>query len=79
MTKRDQRAAIIAEFAKQGIPALSGKGGFFLKGEGFITYAAARKRTGVEVPEELKREQGRRVTAYGDFATVAAISGRLNG
>lgn len=78
MSKNEQRQAIIAKFAEQGIPALHGKGGFFLKGEGWISFAAARKRTGVDVPENLKREGGR-MTAYGEFAIVAAISGRLNG
>jgi hypothetical protein len=77
-TKAEQRAEIIAAFRAQGIEALHGKGGFFLKGEGWISFAAARKRTQVTVADNLKRE-GCRMTAYGDYAIVAAISGGLNG
>lgn len=60
----------------QGLEVLAGKGGFFIKGEGFISLAQARKRTGVATK---KREVRQRVTAYGDYAIIAAINGRLNG
>ncbi|MDO8615876.1 MAG: hypothetical protein Q7T33_09100 [Dehalococcoidia bacterium] len=78
MTQREQRVAIIAALAAQGIDVLSGKGGFFIRGEGWITFAQARRRSGIVVPLALKRV-GQRVTAYGDYAFVAAINGALKG
>lgn len=72
--KREQRLAIIEAFAAQGIEALHGKGGFFLRGQGFVTFAQARKMTAVAVPAELKREGGM-VSAYGDYAIIAKING----
>lgn len=55
---------------------LQGKGGFWVRGHGFYTLAQARRVTGIKATPRRRPE---RVTAYGDYATVAAISGRLNG
>ena len=76
MTKREARQQIIEALAAQGIEALYAKGGFILRGQGFKTFAQARKIAGVEA-EHIERQA--RVTPYGDYATIAALSGRLNG
>jgi hypothetical protein len=53
-----------------------GKGGFWLRGHGHVSFAQARKLAGVAVPEELRREQ-REAILYGDAAIVHAIAGRM--
>jgi hypothetical protein len=74
--KREARQEIIEALAAQGIEALYGKGGFYLRGQGFVTFAQARKLAAVVVPESLKREQ-RESILYGDAAIVHLISGRI--
>ena len=51
----------------------SGKGGFWVRGHGFFTYAKARKLTGM--PVENPRTRKPRILAYGDYATIAMING----
>lgn len=51
----------------------SGKGGFWVRGHGFFTYAKARKLTGM--PVEFPRPRKSRISAYGDYATIAQING----
>ena len=51
---------------------LTGKGGFFIKGHGFITIAQARKITGVKAKP---RQTHQRIMPYGDYATIAQING----
>jgi hypothetical protein len=62
---------ILNALTAQGLEVLSGKGGFFVRGEGWISLAAARKRTGIATPKTTRRA---RVTPYGDYAWVAAIN-----
>ena len=76
MTKLEARQQIIEALATQGIEAIYGKGGFWLRDQGFKTFAQARKIAGVEA-EYIERQA--RATPYGDYATIAALSGRLNG
>ena len=76
VTQSEARAQIIDALARQGIEALYGKGGFFLRGRGFVTFAQARKLAGVAVPEALRRER-REAILYGDAATIHLIAGRL--
>ena len=62
---------------KLGIPfdidhICSGKGGFWVRGHGFFTYAKARKLTGM--PVENPRSRRPRISAYGDYATIAMIN-----
>ena len=55
---------------------LQGKGGFWVKDHGFWTLAKARQLTGIAATPRPKRAP---VTAYGDYATIAAMNGRLSG
>lgn len=50
-----------------------GKGGFWVKGQGFLSLSQARKLTGILAP---KREFCPRVSAWGDYATIAMINRR---
>lgn len=54
-----------------GSPALAGKGGFFIKGHGFITTAKARKVTGVK---GKTRNPPKKLSAWGDYATIAMLN-----
>ena len=65
------QTAIVDALKAQGKEVVSGKGGFWVKGEGFITLAAARKLTGLKAPE---RSQRPRMTLYGDLAWIAKIN-----
>ena len=76
MNKIEARQQIIQALASKGIEAMHGKGGFFLRGQGHVSFARARKLAGVAVPEELRREQ-REAILYGDAAIVHAIAGRM--
>ena len=48
-----------------------GKGGFFVRGKGFISISKARSLTGLEAP---KREFRGRALPWGDYATVAMFN-----
>ena len=52
-------------------PALAGKGGFFIKGHGFITTAKARRVTSIK---GKTRNPPQRLLAWGDYATIAMIN-----
>jgi hypothetical protein len=67
-TANDVQTALEA----QGLEVLKGKGGFWVKGEGHITLAQARKRTGIAAPARQRREPQ---PAWGDFATIAMLNG----
>jgi len=54
-----------------GVPSLAGKGGFFVKGYGFISTAKARKLTGVK---GKTRNPPARLSAWGDYATIAMLN-----
>lgn len=51
-----------------------GKGGFFIKGKGFITIAKARKLTGIIAK---KRNPTRKTGGYGDYAIIRKIVGKM--
>ncbi len=53
-----------------GAPVLQGKGGFWIRGHGFITLAKARKLTGVKAPSRERQ----RMPAWGDYATIAMLN-----
>ncbi len=52
---------------------VSGKGGFWVRGYGFFTYAKARKLTGMPIENPRPRKQ--HMMPYGDYATIAMING----
>lgn len=54
-------------------PVLQGKGGFHVKGQGFISLAKARRLTGTPAPPRPRRE---RMPAWGDYATVVMLNQR---
>lgn len=68
-----QKAAIEA-LARDGKEAVTGKGGFHIKGEGFVKAATVYRRYGLKSGRATKRE---RVQPYGDYAWLAAINGLL--
>ncbi|KKM19714.1 hypothetical protein LCGC14_1652790 [marine sediment metagenome] len=68
--------ALAKHLGIDSVDVLQGKGGFWVKGQGFWTIAKARRVTGIKATPRPRRE---RITAYGDYATIAAIGGRLNG
>ena len=76
MTKRDERAKIIAGLRANGMEAIYGKGGFWIRGQGFVSFAKARKLAGVVVSEELKRGPAMEQLPWGEYATVAMFNGR---
>lgn len=76
MTQREARRQIVEALAAKGIEAVYGKGGFFVRGQGHVSFDAARNLAGVAVPEGLRREQ-REAILYGDAATVHMIAGRM--
>ena len=76
MTQRGARQQVLKALADKGIEAVYGKGGFFLRGQGHVSFAQARKLAGVAVPEALRRER-REAILYGDAAIIHMISGRM--
>jgi hypothetical protein len=76
VTRAAERERIISALRAQGRDACYGKGGFFIRGQGWTSYAAARKLAGLDVPEELHRRPRERVL-YGDAATIHAIAGKV--
>ena len=78
MTKSELRNEIIKVLEGRGINVCSAgsKGdGFFIEGMGFVKFEAARKMAGLEKHEAQKREYRPRISAYGDYATIAMING----
>ncbi len=56
---------------------LKGKGsGFFVRGKGVMSLAKARKETGIKAPARVFR--GKQLP-WGDYATIAALAGKLKG
>jgi hypothetical protein len=76
MTRREERQAIHDALAAQGIEAVYGKNGFWLRGQGHVTFAQARKLAGVDVSDELRRRP-REGILYGDAAIIHAIAGKV--
>lgn len=66
---------LISALSKNGDEVLAGKGGFWIKGKGFITTAQARKTTGIKSKETRKPQQI--ISAGGEWAWVAAFNKAL--
>jgi hypothetical protein len=71
--RHEENAAIIAAYTARGTDACSGKGGFHIRGRGFVSLAQARKETGVNMA--AKREPRMVQGAWGDYATIAMMNG----
>jgi len=69
--KTGTAADVLAALEAQGLEVLKGKGGFWIRNEGHITLAQARKRTGIAAPKRQTRE---RVAPYGDAAWIMGIN-----
>lgn len=71
----EQKQRLIEALKKHyATDVMYGKGGFFIRGEGHITIAQARKITGIEAePRETHLMTG----GYGDYATLRKIAGRM--
>jgi len=54
---------------------LTAKGGFFVKGHGFISISKARKLT--NVVSEMKRQPKSKTGGYGDYAILRKIVGKM--
>ena len=76
MTRQEERERIISALRAQGREVCYGKGGFYIRGQGWMNYARARKLADLEVPDELRRHPRERVL-YGDAATIHAIAGKV--
>ena len=68
MTDIDLKSALEKHF---NAPVLAGKGGFFVKGHGFVSTAKARKLTGIK---GKTRNPPTRLSAWGDYATIAMLN-----
>jgi len=68
MADTDLRLAVEKHYKS---PTLAGKGGFFVKGVGFISTAKARKITGIK---GKTRNPPRKLQAWGDYATIAMLN-----
>ena len=68
MPDKDLKAALEKHF---GAPSLAGKGGFWVKGHGFIPTTKARRLTGIKGPT---RNPPTRLSSWGDWATIEMIN-----
>ena len=50
---------------------MTGKGGYFVKGHGFVSTGKARRLTGIKAQERNFRP---RISAYGDYAWIAKLN-----
>lgn len=57
--------------ALKGAEVCFGKGGFWIRGQGFITLAQARRLTGIAGP---KHERRARVVFGGDWGMIGALN-----
>ena len=52
-------------------PSLAGKGGFFVKGHGFVSTAKARRLTGIK---GKTRNPPTQLSSYGDYAIIEMLN-----
>ena len=74
MTHKEENAAIRAAYAALGKEALSGRGGFWVTGEGWRTLRKARQETGVDGHQTRRPRQAK--SAWGDYATIVMLNAR---
>lgn len=69
MTTRERCAAALASDGKE---AVYGKGGFWINGSGFFTLKQVAAQYDITPEPRIRRD---RMSAYGDYATIAMING----
>lgn len=52
-TAEQQRQAIVDALAAQGLEAMYGKGGFWVRRQGWMSFSKARRLAGVAAPERV--------------------------
>ena len=70
------------KLGKSFTDVISGKGGYWIKGDRFYTVHEARKITGIKAPLRVHcvlnpDGNGSRLVSYGDYATLRAIIGKV--
>jgi hypothetical protein len=68
-----EETEIMDAYVERGKEVITGKGGFYIKGRGFVSLRQARKETGINMA--TKRKPSMRVSPWGDYATIAMLSG----
>jgi hypothetical protein len=63
---------VMGALKAMGKEVISGKGGFWIRGEGFVTLAQARRLVGIPAPKRVKKAPAK---PWGDYATIAALNG----
>ena len=71
MSKAAHRENMAEALAAAGYEVLYGKGGWFVRGQGWKSWAWAYKVTGLTRPKRVIRG---RVGAWGDYATIAMLN-----
>lgn len=66
---------IIEALKTNGFEAVTAKGGFFIRGQGFVSYSAAKKLAGLSGRLTERAAPQERVSAFGDWAIVAMMNG----
>lgn len=66
------QAKLFLALHDDGKQACTAPGGFFVRGEGFVSTAALKRRYGIVSEPRTKQE---RIGAYGDYAIVAMLNG----
>lgn len=82
MNKQETRQAILDHFTARGTgiyPAGSKGDGFFIQGQGYVSFTAARTMAGLPAHTTTARVPRPRMLAWGEYATIAALNGRLKG
>lgn len=67
-----RKQACLEALQRDNREAVYGKGGFWVRGEGFFTLAQIAKQ--YQITAETRNFRGR-ISAYGDYATIQMISG----
>jgi hypothetical protein len=80
MTKRDAKTEVRDALIAKGYEVMTASGGFMVRGQGFWTFAKARKVVGITAESQgLDRQPATAAPAWGDYAAIAAFNGiRLN-
>ena len=71
-TRREHKATVAAALTAAGYEVLGARGGFFVRGRGFVTLATARALVGIT---EHPTRPGDWMMAGGDWGMVAALNG----